>query len=146
MDQRSDMSIGLHVIRSRARQTVPWVLALWVAFLLANFLQPCCEAIAAALPHSHGVQAPSHCDEATWKAMHQCAPEEHSHCGQAHDFNAELPPTAVSTIEFRTPSSPIAVDAGLFVPGDGLAHIQLLNPAPSRAPPRLYLKTLRLRI
>ena len=42
-----------------ARRWAPWVLGVWLLVWFLSALQPCCEAVAAMLPHAHAGDAPA---------------------------------------------------------------------------------------
>lgn len=126
------------------------VLGQWSVFLLLMFLQPCCEALAAAIPHEHEYAVPGgHHDGADHH--HDGASEPpggHEHCPSLVDHHAQMPMfMAVSATDTKAPPPalpPTAVTT-LHPPQYAGPTVAIGFGAPG-SPPRLYLTTLRLRI
>lgn len=125
------------------------VLALWIAFLLLNALQPCCEALAAQFSHPHD-HASEHLAVEAGRSGSDWIPvggHDHSHCANSDGADTSLPSFLTSTpVESEAERLPV-----------GLVLSRLYSPVPSlreyplddhqRGPPgRRYLDTLRLRI
>ncbi|MGQ0658847.1 MAG: hypothetical protein ACT4NU_12280 [Chromatiales bacterium] len=137
-------AIGVFSRRDTLRRLTPKVLALWCAYLVLAFLQPCCEALAAS------VHVPLHHPAAVHATVydHDCgdAPQHHSPCPKFESARS-LPSQAFAPIfeyshdDFTVP--PLAeLLAWSHTPDLRLQAIA----TPSGAPPPLYLTTLRLRI
>ena len=131
------------------------VLFLWVSFLALAYLQPCCEAVASALPHDH--RADSGRDSGLMHAHDEphVAPgtggqsePQHRHCAQSFELPGPLP-VAVADRDRQAQDPRLAtLDVVLF---------ELYGLAPrmesargdegARAPPTpVFLATRRLRI
>lgn len=59
----------------------PWVLSLWLITLLLLFLSPCCEAIAATIPHEHATSSESLHQHGHTRQSHHSNQAEHIHPG-----------------------------------------------------------------
>lgn len=126
-----------------AKRFAPWVLAWWLLFWVAAVLQPCCDALAAAIPHGH---ASLLLDRADPNGANPGEPGQspHSHCPQA--TSADL----YAGQEAAAPADPSRLSDGLpSLPSSGLktpgfretSHPDYRSPPP---PPRVYLLTQRL--
>ena len=131
-----------YAFRRRARRVAPWVLALWGIFLLLTFLQPCCEVLAASLPHDHGSLTADHHpgDESDG------APPDHEHCPQLQNLHSLLPDGAPPDV--NVDRRPPVIAQGLLTTWPLLAGHQTAptHLGHSGASPPLYLLTLRLRM
>ncbi len=138
----------------RARKSlIRAVLGQWSVFLLLAFLQPCCEALAAAIPHEHEYAVPGghHDGGDDHHHHHEDASESpggHEHCPSLVDHHAEMPMvTAVSATDTKAPPPAL-----LPTPVTTLHPLRYAGSTAAsgfRVPeslPRLYLNTLRLRI
>ena len=127
--------------RARLRRVAPWVLTFWAAFLLLTFMQPCCEVLAAALPHDHShLNTGSHHDDT------DDVPAHHDHCTKFQNLHSILPDTIPLTAEGEYAWS-IVVDAGSSAWSSRSKHTTVSHtPFHHGTSPPLYLSTLRLRI
>lgn len=139
----------------KARLAAPWVLVFWVSFLALTWLQPCCEAVAAAIPHGHpaGVGAPPHDDSHRSGHDRVTAREggvEHWHCAQPLDLFEPLPTGVVITDRVVSDpdgggADPVLLHLYPTAPARGSA--QRVDPLRPRSPSTpVFLSTLRLRI
>jgi len=132
------------------RRASPWVLTLWVSFLALAFLQPCCEAIAATVPHGHDAESHSGGQAPDQPGDPDAGRSgfEHNHCAQSVE---SLNPLPIALTDW-TPKAPDPELAALVLvlfelyglpPGtDGRSRAERV-----RAPPApIFLSTLRLRI
>lgn len=140
------MTIGS--IRSMAQRVAAWWLMAWVAFFVLNTLQPCCEAIAGAIPHDHAMQTLRQAGVGDHGASANATvpqPSSHHHCGKAQTILAEEPMAIASVSDSAATASacsPLDDLLRLGLARDSAPHA-IAHPLPS---PRLYLDTLRLRI
>ena len=130
------------------RGWVHGVLGVWVLAWALVFLEPCCEAIAASLPHSHAATVSA-------EHSHHAAPVDadaglalhHDHCEHvdARDLNQ---PVEVTASGLKVPQYAVIVVhaiAPTFPPLVATASEQRLLAATRASPVPLYLRTLRLR-
>lgn len=121
---------------------------LLVAFLLLNFLQPCCEALAEAIPHQHTDRHSTVALSDSQAHLHgHGGADDHVHCVSTDGIDTSLPDFLASTA-FETDTK--FLFAGLILPAlYRLTSVSQPHPlvdhqrGPSR---RVYLTTLRLRI
>lgn len=147
----------------------PWVLSLWLITLLLLFLYPCCESIAATVPHDHAsstellhehTQAThSHYSDALELISHEqntsiefAKPQihDHLHCGSVDldqvEYDALLP------TEINKPDNskklyaiyPESLSTGSLLLASTFIYNKFYSPPDIKL--RVYLKTERLRI
>jgi len=124
------------------------VLGVWVLAWALVFLEPCCEAIAASVPHSHApaASAAHHHREAAVDPGARLA-LHHDHCEHvdARDLNQ---PVDVTVSGLKVPQHAVIVAhaiAPTFPPLATQAPAAPLLAAARASPVPLYLRTLRLR-
>lgn len=90
-DESTTMNV-MYYNRQFATRFTPWVLSLWLITLLLLFLSPCCESIAATIPHDHAAST-EHTHQHTQALQnHQSDGIEHVNHGQsspAHHTNTQ---------------------------------------------------------
>ncbi len=113
-----------------ARKAGPWLLYWWLFSWVFLVLQPCCEALAAVVPHDHPYDHPSVSMETTGGDAHKFHGEgisaAHSHCDQhavddqaVGSVVAVLPKNSLSLentvlLPSSLPSPPLVVAASVF--------------------------------
>ena len=122
---------------------VSWVLAA---------LQPCCEVIAATLPHEHSHSHEVHHASNEHTTPHASTVEEHEHCGIA-DNEIDITSALVGEkLRLSTSKPKPDTDAvvGIFSAGYSVSHKRsfaiLYHPPPPESYSQAYLLTQRLRI
>lgn len=131
------------------------VLVLWVGFLLLNYLQPCCEALAESISHrhdhSHSVAADARARGAGANqiGVHGVHETLHEHCGSSDGVDTSLPDflNASSSESGGELKFLVAASISLFL-YRFFSHIPSSQVGDhERGPPdRVYLTTQRLRI
>lgn len=126
------------------------VLVFWTSFLLLNYLQSCCEALAELIPHQHAHLHSTAAGHSVGGHVHERphgSADDHRHCNSSAGVDMTLP-------YFLTSSVAEADIAFLYA---GLVLLVVYSLVPSlraypvddheRGPPEhVYLTTLRLRI
>ncbi len=144
-----------------ARRLSPWVLTLWVSFLLLSYLQPCCEALAAAIPHEHetkGAARSVHGDQPS-DGVHRTtraglaagdpdAAPHPRHCANSSNLEGSIAVVLIGS-DPRTSdpdgAAPVLVSVGRFKCPKRIQSSERVERG--RSPPNpVYLSTLRLRI
>lgn len=125
------------------------VLAVWLASWALTILQPCCEAVASALPHSHAqaqdVGTEHYIDEDI------AIVPNHSHCEPELVDASDLSAPISKKIKLKQPKSKLSILAWRAISISAtIAFARAILPAFHHPPPgsdsRLYLQTQRLRI
>jgi len=146
---------SLQWLRPRARTLGKAAVGLWTLAWLLTVLQPCCEAIAADLPHAHGPAESDisgiHAHHAEYGSgdvhAHSDSKEPHSHCASVEAPSQTAPALTATLYEAKTDTfshalvAPSLVSIG-FVPAV-LPSIATVPRSPLTPP---YLLTLRLRL
>jgi hypothetical protein len=149
----------------------PRLTAVMLASWLLLMLQPCCEVIAAAIPHDHAAAAGTHAaqhgspppghhsgtapagDHGDHHSGHNTTPHSnagHLHCGDGNTRLSHLPDVVVAKNRLGVVAERpdvISQPVGIKPAHPVLTFKEIYSPA--HAPPSLqktYLKTLRLRI
>ncbi len=139
---------ALALLRQRLPNLARAWLVVWVLALAVQFLQPCCEVLAAGLPHEHGIAAdasPAH-EEPGAHHGHVGPDDGQDHCASNAGFRlqpalaAASPPPDPAELSLPAHTHPDPEPTGL-APPPGLAALKTPYPTP---PP--YLFTLRLRL
>lgn len=139
---------------ARRRRAATRVLLFWSASLLLGWLQPCCEALAAAVPHDHAYlvqQAVAAAELESADHRHESASHNgvpaHTHCAKARAGDgAPVLPVAVMTPDAKQIPDPVAATAGFHAPSGGAEVVRFEAATAAFRPPPIYLVTLRLRI
>lgn len=146
--------------RRRLRPIVFVLLILWSASWLLEVFQPCCEAVAASLPHEHHLQGEGHRNPSEHGTLHHhetaaghrhAAPEAppHQHCHQPDSTLADIP-ALIATNPLADSQGQAGQDVA-FVPAfvfDGGPVVETRSPnrGPPCPPQPVYRSTQRLRI
>ncbi len=136
--------------RDRDRQAARWLAAIWLSFLLLNYLQPCCEVVTAAVPHGHGGAwtnfAATNTDGHAHLG-HDHAGQDHKHCATSDGIDTAVPDFLTSSfssadIQFVF----VGLVLTLLYSLASLVPVRVVNDRERGPPHRVYLTTLRLRI
>lgn len=146
---------SLQGLRRRVRTLGKAVVGLWTLAWLLTVLQPCCEAIAADLPHSHDLVKSDifdihshHAEHGSGDAhAHPDSSEPHSHCPSVEAPSQTAPALTATLYEAKTDISSHALVAPALV-SVGFAPTVLPSSATVPRSPLFppYLLTLRLRL
>ena len=124
-----------------SRQLVPYLIAIWVAFLALSGMTPCCDLSAAAASHSHAEET----EHGYGPADHGGGGSPHPYCCQLSNAEYDMAKAGGLTDALRIPAPVFllaTVDAGLLPRQaiEALLERPTIHPPPLKQPLYILIK------